>query len=131
MKTKQNWAGRILTALVTLILLASAAAKISGGPRMLESLVHAGIPRAAIVPIAMLELSLLALYLVPRTVGLATLLLTGYFGGVTVVRLISGETLAPPLVIGLIIWGGAWFRLPEFQALFSAPQNPHVLPGRV
>lgn len=112
-----KWAGRILTAMVTLILLGSGVAKIAGAPKMVDPLVHAGIPRTAIVPIALLELLCLAVYLIPRTTGLGTLLLTGYFGGATVTHLIGGESVVPPLMIGLMIWAGAYLRLPELRML--------------
>lgn len=85
---------------------------------MVDGLTHAGIPPTAILAIAALELTCLALYLIPRTTVLGTLLLTGYFGGATVTHLIGGESLVPPLVLGLVIWGGAYFRVPELHELF-------------
>lgn len=115
MSTKEIWTGKILTGIVTLALAGSGIAKIAGAPMMVDGLVRAGIPVGAIVPIALLELSCLALYLMPRTVLLGTLLLTGYFGGATVTHLIGGESLLPPLMIGLLIWAGAWFRVSEFR----------------
>jgi hypothetical protein len=114
--SKRNiWAGRILTGMVALVLLGSGIAKIAGAPKMVQGLIRAGIPEAAILPIAVLELSCLALYLIPRTTVLATFLLTGYFGGATVTHIIGRENWAPPLLIGLMIWGGAWFRVPELR----------------
>src|SRR5258707_12728599 len=101
------WAGRILTGIVTLVLLGSGIAKIAGVPKMVEGLTRAGIPRAGILPIAALELLCLFLYLIPRTTALGTLLLTGYFGGAIVTHIIGGESIAPPLIVGLVIWGGA------------------------
>src|SRR5262249_58851617 len=72
--------GMFLTEIVTATLLGSAIAKIAGVPQMVDGLTHAGIPRGAVVPIAVLELSCLALYLFPRSSVLGALLLTGYFG---------------------------------------------------
>jgi hypothetical protein len=114
---RETLAGRVLTGIVTLILLGSGAAKIAGVPKMVDGLTHAGIPQAAIVPIAILELSCLALYLIPRTAALGTLLLTGYFGGATVTHIIGAENFVPPLIVGLVVWGGAYFRIAEFQNL--------------
>ena len=113
----QNRSGTIVSGLVTLVLLGSGIAKISGAPRMVDGLVHAGIPQVAILPIAILELSCLVLYLVPRTTVLGTLLLTGYFGGAAVTHIIGRENLVPPLAIGLMIWIGAWLRIPAFRDL--------------
>src|SRR5689334_20390609 len=106
---RSRWTGLIPTALVTLLLSVSVAGKLAAAPKMVDGLVHAGIPRMAITPIAILELSCLVLYLIPRTTVLGTLLLTGYFGGATVTHLIGGESLLLPLIIGAMIWAGAWF----------------------
>lgn len=114
---RNKWTGRILTGVATVALVGSAIAKIAGVAKMVDGLTAAGIPQAAILPIAVLELTCLALYLIPRTTVLGTLLLTGYFGGATVTHLIGGESLVPPLVIGLMIWGGAYFRVAGLQDL--------------
>ena len=94
---------------------------------MVDGLTHAGIPQTAIVPIAILELSCLALYLIPRTAALGTLLLTGYFGGATVTHITGAENFVPPLIVGLIVWGGAYFRIPEFQKLLPLRRAPATL----
>ena len=109
------WAGWILRTMVTLAVAGSGIAKIGHVPKMVDGLIHAGIPQEAILPIAILELSCLTLYLIPRTAVLGTLLLTGYFGGATVTHIIGGESIIPPLFIGLLVWGGAYFRVPEMQ----------------
>lgn len=111
------WAGMSLTGIVTVVLLGSAIAKILGVPQMVDGLTHAGIPRGAIVPIAAVELSCLALYLFPRSAVLGALLLTGYFGGATVTHIIGRENFIPPLIIGLWIWGGVYFRVAELRDL--------------
>src|SRR5579872_5311023 len=97
---KTMWAGRILTALVMLMVVGSGLAKIAGAPKMVDGLMHAGIPRAAIVPIAVLEIACAILYAMPRTAGLGTLLLTGFFGGAIVTHIVGGESIAPPVVVG-------------------------------
>src|SRR5689334_3393858 len=107
------WGARIPTGLVTLILVGSAVAKIVGVPAMVDPLAHAGIPRGAIVPIAALELTCLALYLNPRSKVLGAVLLTGFFGGATVTHVIGGENVLPPLVVGCLIWAGVYLEVPE------------------
>jgi hypothetical protein len=107
-RTRTGWG---LSALVALALTMSAAGKIAGVPKMVDGLVKAGIPREAIVPIAILELTCLALYLVRRSTVVGTLLLTGFFGGATLTHLIAHESLIPPLLIGMMIWAGAYFRM--------------------
>jgi hypothetical protein len=114
---KRLWAGRIVTGLVTAVLLGSAGAKSAGASVMVGGLTHAGIPRGAIVPIAALELACLALYLVPRTKLLGMIMLTGYFGGAVVTHIIGQENFFPPLLIGSCVWAGAYLQIPELQQL--------------
>jgi len=121
---RKMWAGTILTAIVTVILVGSAIAKIAGVPQMVDGLLHAGIPRGAIVPIAVLELSCLALYLFPRSAVFGAVLLTGYFGGAAVTHIIGRENFVPPLMIGLWVWGGVYFRVTELRDLLPMRKSP-------
>jgi hypothetical protein len=112
------WMSRILTGLITLALVATASMKIAHiPPQMVDGLARAGIPETAVVPIAVLELICLALYLIPQTMVLGAVLLTGYFGGAIVVHIIGGESVLPLIMIGLWVWGGIYFRVPALQAL--------------
>ena len=113
-KSLVSW---IFTGIITLALTATAVMKIGHAPKMVEGLTRAGIPESAIVPIALLELGCLALYLIPRTTVLGAVLLTGYFGGAIVVHIIGKESVFPVFVIGMIVWGGIYFRIPTLQAL--------------
>jgi hypothetical protein len=93
---------------------------------MFDALIRAGIPQAAILPIALLELSCLAFFLIPRTTVLGAFLLSGYFGGATLTHIIDGESIVPPLVIGLVIWAGAWLRVPELRSLLPVRKEEAV-----
>jgi hypothetical protein len=104
-------------------------------------LVHAGFPRTAITPIAILELTCTALFLIPRTAGLGALLLTGFFGGATVTHIVGREHFAASLIAGLIVWAAACFRIPDFfrllpfgggqeKASFAGAGNRQPLPSR-
>jgi hypothetical protein len=112
------WVSRMFTGIITLALVATAAMKIGHvPPRMVDGLTHAGIPENAVVPIALLELSCLVLYLIPRTMVLGAVLLTGYFGGAIVVHIIGKESVFPLILLGLWVWGGIYFRVPAIQSL--------------
>jgi hypothetical protein len=111
------WVSRVLTGIITLALVATATMKIAHVPKMVDGLTHAGIPAGAVIPIAILELTCLALYLIPRTMVLGAVLLTGYFGGAIVVHIIGNESVFPVIVIGVWVWGGIYFRVPSLQAL--------------
>jgi len=112
------WASRLQAGVITAALLATASMKIAHvPPQMVDGLARAGIPHNAVVPIAVLELFCLALYLIPQTMVLGAVLLTGYFGGAIVVHIIGGQSVLPLLMIGLWVWGGIYFRVPALQTL--------------
>lgn len=115
------WTGRGIGALVTLALLGSAVSKLAHIPKVVEELTRAGIPESAIVPIAILELSCLALYLFPRTSILGTFLLTGYMGGAIVTHIIGRQSFLGPLVVGLSMFASAYLRRPELRGLIPFP----------
>jgi hypothetical protein len=114
---KVRWAVRIVTVLVILAFVPSAILKLIYHPTAVEGFTRIGIPPAAFVPIAIVELVCLALYLVPRTVVTGTVLLTGYLGGATVANIIGRMDFIHALVVGLLVWAGAWLRVPELRAL--------------
>ena len=122
---RNRWAGRFFTALVALMTAGSAVAKLAGAQTVVEGLVHAGFPRAAVIPIAILELTCTVLFLIPRTAGLGALLLTGFFGGAIVTHIVGHENFAAPVIAGLIVWAAACLRVPEFLRLlpFGASQE--------
>jgi hypothetical protein len=115
--TWSRWLVRIVTALVILAFVPSAILKLIHHPTAVEGFARMSIPAGAFVPIAILELVCLAVYLVPRTVVLGTLLLTGYLGGATVANIIGRSDFVHALVVGLLVWAGAWLRVPELRTL--------------
>src|SRR6185436_20558339 len=100
----------------------SAIMKVMQAPAVVEGFAKMGIPQSAILPLGLVELFCLVLYLTPRTAGLGTLLLTGYLGGAVLANLIAGTDFVHAFVIGLLVWAGAWLRVPEFRTLIT-----HVL----
>lgn len=114
---KKLWVSRILTGMVTVALVVTAAMKIGGAPKMVDGLTRSGIPQGAVLPIALLELACLVVYLVPRTAILGAVLLTGYFGGAMVVHIITKDSVIPLIMFGIWVWGGIYFRFPALQGL--------------
>jgi hypothetical protein len=114
---RTQWAVRILTALVILAFVPSAILKMIHHPTAVEGFTRMGIPPGAILPLAIVELGCLALYLIPRTAVLGTVLLTGYLGGATVANLIGRSDVVHALAVGLLVWTGAWLRVPELRTL--------------
>jgi hypothetical protein len=114
---KAKWASWILTALVILAFTPSAVLKIIHAPMVVQTFTHIGIPEGVILPLGIIELTCLVLYLIPRTTVLGMLLLTGYLGGAVLANIINRSDFIHALVVGLCVWGGAWFRVPELQTL--------------
>ncbi|HMF75844.1 MAG TPA: DoxX family protein [Bryobacteraceae bacterium] len=114
---RTTWAIRVLTALVILLFAMSGIMKLAHGPDVVQGFTRIGIPEAAILPLGLLELSCLAIYLIPRTAVLGTLLLTGYLGGAVLANIASRGDFIHVLVVGLLVWAGAWLRVPELRSL--------------
>ena len=115
--TLAKWAVRILTALIILAFVPSAIMKLIHHPAATEGFAKMGVPQGAILPIGIVELLCLALFLIPRTAVLGTLLLTGYLGGATLANIIGRTDFIHALVIGLFVWAAAWLRVIELQRL--------------
>ena len=116
--SKSKWIGGIAMALAVLAFVPSAGMKIFNHPTAVEGFGRLGIPAGAIVPIGIVELACVAIYLIPRTAVLGTMLLTGYLGGATLANVIGRSDFLHALAIGLIVWVGAWFRVPGLRAIF-------------
>jgi DoxX-like family len=108
----QRIAGWALTALVGLGLLASAGAKLSGAEDMMKNIDHLGFSAALMKSIGVLEILCVALYLVPRTMFLGAILLTGYLGGATCTHVRVGDPFVAPIVLGVLLWVAFGLRHP-------------------
>lgn len=113
-----TWGGRVLTALPALLLAFSGVMKLSGSAQVVEGFtVKFGFPASVIVPIGLVELACTLAYLVPRTAVLGAVLLTGYLGGAAVTHLRIGESPFPPVLVGVVLWGGLFLRDARLRAL--------------
>ena len=66
------------------------------------------------------------LYLIPRTVVLGAILLTGYLGGAvaTQVRIGSGAfPLVSPVILGTLLWGGLYLRDARLRSLVGVARR--------
>jgi hypothetical protein len=107
------WAGRIMSALPALFLLVDGAMKLVKPGPVVKATVELGYPESIIVGLGIVLLACIVLYLIPQTAVLGAILLTGYLGGAvaTHVRVGSGLfSIAFPIVLGMLVWGGLVFR---------------------
>ena len=117
------WTGRVLSGLFALFILgASVAPKLMGMPIAEETMAQLGWPPGYAFGIGVLELTLVVLYLIPRTSVLGAVLFMGLLGGAMATQIRAESPLYShilfSLYLGLFMWGGLWLRDPKLRALF-------------
>lgn len=111
------WVGRVISALLSLLFLFSASMKLKPGPEVLDGMAHLGLPESLILPLAILEISCVAIYLIPATSVLGAILLTGYIGGAICTHLRVGDPFFMQIVIGICVWLALYLREDRLKAL--------------
>lgn len=121
MTKMQIWAGRILSGLPILFLLMDSGMKIAKAQLAVDGSVQLGYPESVVLPLGIVLLLSTVLYAFPRTAVLGAILLTGYFGGAVATHVRVGNPLFThtlfPVYLGVMIWGGLWFRDARLRAL--------------
>ncbi len=107
-----TWAGRIFSAAVILMMLLSAAIKLSRSPEGVDMFVHKfGYTEGHLLPLAVIEIACALLYAIPRTTYLGAVLVTGYLGGAVATHARVGDPgFLTPLVLGIFAWAGLYLR---------------------
>ena len=123
MSARARLAGRVLTGFIALFLAWDAAIKLAGVRQAVEGTVQLGWPAHLVPVIGMIEVVLLALYLLPRTAPLGAVLWTGYLGGAIATQLRLENPLFShvlfPIYVAAFVWGGLWLRDARVRALFA------------
>ena len=108
---RRLWAGRVLTALPALMLLMSAAMKLSNQPELQQKMSDTfGYPATLMRPLGVVELACVIVYFVPQMSVLGAVLLTGYLGGAIATHVRIADPFAIPLVLGMLVWAGIYLR---------------------
>ncbi len=119
-----SWLGRIVTALPALFLTFDATIKLLQHPAVAEATGRLGLPFQLSFGVGALELTLLALYLLPRTALFGCVLLTGFLGGAVVLHLRIGDPFLThtlfPIYVGALLWVGLFLRQPRLRRLLEA-----------
>ena len=119
--SKSLWAGRVVSALVVLMLLADSVAKIVKAAPVLKAQADLGFPDSLTVGIGIILLICTCVYAIPRTSILGAILLTGFLGGAIAVKLRIGDSLFGqtlfPAYIGIMAWGGLFLREDRLRTL--------------
>jgi hypothetical protein len=124
---KMLWTGRIVSGVITVLLLLDAVMKVLQVPQVMEGTVKVGFPAGTVRPIGIILLVCLICYVIPRTSVLGAILLTGYLGGAvaTNVRIstpLFSYTLIP-MYVGVLVWGGLFLRDEQLRALIPVRQG--------
>lgn len=119
--TAYLWAGRILSALVVLVLLGVATTMLFAKSAAHAQLAATGFPDSAAPVIGITAIVCAILYAIPQTAVLGAILVTGFLGGAICTHFRLGEMGSPPqiisLVLGLMTWGGLYLRYLEVRSL--------------
>ncbi|WP_447754133.1 DoxX family protein [Sphingopyxis fribergensis] len=118
--TRTGW---VLTGLYALFMLgASVTPKLVQMPVAEESMAQLGWPAGYALTIGVIELTLVILYLIPRTSVLGAVLTMALLGGAMATQIRAESPLFShilfSLYLGLFMWGGLWLRNPRLRALF-------------
>ncbi|HEV7280919.1 MAG TPA: DoxX family protein [Pirellulaceae bacterium] len=117
-ETIAMWIGRILTALIGLLLIASGISKfVMGGPEFEAQLAESGMPKELLPVIGTIEIVVALLYLFPPTSLLGAILVVGYMGGAIFAHMRLGEPWIAQAIIPLLAGLGVYLREPRLWSL--------------
>jgi len=120
------WVGRLLSAIAVLVLLTSARWKLTRQPFYVAEWQRIGYSPGALRGIALVQLTCVALYLIPPTAVLGVVLITGYLGGAIAAYVRLGEPLpvTVPLSTALLAWAGLYLREERLRSLLPRRRRP-------
>ena len=117
-RSKIGW---VLSALVTLALLADVAVDLLAPGMVGAEMEATGFPASLALPLGIIILVSAVLYAYPKTAVLGAILVTGFLGGAIATHFRLGEIGTPPqlicVLLGLLTWGGLYFRDSRIRAL--------------
>ena len=115
------WAGRILSALVVVALVADGTIQLFAPARIASMLQETGFAMDLTRVVGPIILACAILYAIPATAVLGAILVTGFLGGAICAHVRIGELGSPPelvsLLLGAMAWGGLYLRDPRIRAL--------------
>jgi len=114
---KVVWIGRVISILTSLVFLMSGGMKLKGGAEVTQGMAHLGLPDSLILPLAIIEISCVVIYLIPKTSILGAILLTGFIGGAICAHLRVGDPFYVQIIIGMLIWLGLYLREDRLKGL--------------
>jgi DoxX-like protein len=114
------WTGRIITGLCLLFLLFDAIMKIIKESHSIEGSAKLGWPVENVQGLGIVLLLFTIIYMIPRIAVIGAILLTAYLGGAVAISVRVQEPYWFPIIFGVLVWAGLYFRNEKFRALVSA-----------
>lgn len=115
------WIGRILSAVVVILLLADAAINLFAPGVIGAEMEATGFPVNLAPALGIIIAVCAVLYAVPKTAFLGAILVTGFLGGAICTHFRLGDFFTPPQIIclflGFAAWGGLYLRDPRLRQL--------------
>ena len=114
------WVGRVISALVVLMLLFSGTMKLFKLFDVPKEFARLGYPEGAYFWIGILEITCAVIYAIPRTSILGAILLTGYLGGAVATHVRIDDPfskLIGPFIPAVLAWLGIFLRDNRLRAL--------------
>jgi hypothetical protein len=107
-------AGTVLVGFLSVVLVASAAAKLIPIPEVGSQMAELGFAGSRLTFIAVLEISSAVLFAFPRSRWIGLLMVSAYLGGAIATHIGHGQflKLQPEIVLALI-WLATWLRHPQ------------------
>ena len=115
------WAGRIMSAIVVMALVADGTIQLFAPAQIASTLQETGFVMDLTRVVGPIILTCAILYAVPVTAVLGAILVTGFLGGAICAHVRIGELGSPPelisLFLGALTWGGLYARDARVRAL--------------
>lgn len=117
----RTWVGRVTAAVVVLFLGFDTVLKVCLLGPAVEGSAKLGFSVETVMIIGLIELALIALYLVPRTAVIGAVLWTGYLGGAIATHVRMGDPLFShtlfPIYVAIMLWLPLFLRDKRVRAL--------------
>lgn len=107
-----NW---VLAGLVAFIFIGSGIAKLTANEEALAQAANFGLDKSSYAFLGIIELVAVAIFLIPRTSIIGTLLLVAYMGGAIATHLEHSQPLMAPIAISIFVWIVSFVRNPELS----------------
>jgi hypothetical protein len=132
--TAALWAGRTLSALVALALVADGISILLFHAGMQANFAATGFADSSAPVLGIIVLVCALLYACPRTAVLGAILVTGFLGGAICAHFRLGDIGSPPQIIsaalGLMAWGGLYLRNLRIRTLLPVMLRQPPLQSR-